>query len=224
MNVLNKKSVEDIDVRGKKVLIRCDFNVKMEDGVITSDKRIVASLPTIKYLLDNGAAVNVTGNLGASAYTVYMKKGLDACINENAEFGYDHALFVKNGTLNVTGNIRCASIQVGSVSGNTKGYLTVSSNGDALTRDRGNVQLDFANGAVSFNSSSSSKSLIMVNSASAKININIMENCTFAADNYKYVFYTVSSNTTSYFNYYEANFTATNCTNLFSKAVNVNKQ
>ena len=43
MNVLNKKSVEDIDVKGKKVLVRCDFNVKMENGVITSDKRIVAS-------------------------------------------------------------------------------------------------------------------------------------------------------------------------------------
>ena len=64
MNVLNKKSVEDIDVRGKKVLIRCDFNVKMEDGVITSDKRIVASLPTIKYLLDNGAKVIACSHLG----------------------------------------------------------------------------------------------------------------------------------------------------------------
>ena len=64
MNVLNKKSVEDIDVRGKKVLVRCDFNVKMEDGVITSDKRIVASLPTIKYLLDNGAKVIACSHLG----------------------------------------------------------------------------------------------------------------------------------------------------------------
>ena len=64
MNVLNKKSVEDIDVRGKKVLIRCDFNVKMENGVITSDKRIVASLPTIKYLLDNGAKVIACSHLG----------------------------------------------------------------------------------------------------------------------------------------------------------------
>ncbi len=64
MNVLNKKSVEDIDVRGKKVLIRCDFNVKMEDGVITSDKRIVASLPTIKYLIDNGAKVIACSHLG----------------------------------------------------------------------------------------------------------------------------------------------------------------
>ena len=64
MNVLNKKSVEDIDVKGKKVLIRCDFNVKMEDGVITSDKRIVASLPTIKYLLENGAKVIACSHLG----------------------------------------------------------------------------------------------------------------------------------------------------------------
>ena len=64
MNVLNKKSVKDIDVKGKKVLVRCDFNVKMENGVITSDKRIVASLPTIQYLLDNGAKVILCSHLG----------------------------------------------------------------------------------------------------------------------------------------------------------------
>ena len=64
MNVLNKKTVEDIDVKGKRVLVRCDFNVKMEDGVITSDKRIVASLPTIKYLLDHGAKLILCSHLG----------------------------------------------------------------------------------------------------------------------------------------------------------------
>ncbi len=64
MNVLNKKSVEDIDVKGKRVLVRCDFNVKMEDGVITSDKRIVASLPTIKYLLEKGAKLILCSHLG----------------------------------------------------------------------------------------------------------------------------------------------------------------
>lgn len=64
MNVLNKKSVEDIDVSGKKVLVRCDFNVKMENGVITNDKRIVASLPTIKYLLERGAKVILCSHLG----------------------------------------------------------------------------------------------------------------------------------------------------------------
>lgn len=45
-SALNKMTVEDFDVKGKRVLVRCDFNVKMENGVITSDKRIVASLPT----------------------------------------------------------------------------------------------------------------------------------------------------------------------------------
>ena len=53
----NKKSVEDIDVRGKRVLCRCDFNVPTKDGKITSDKRIVAALPTINYLREHGAKV-----------------------------------------------------------------------------------------------------------------------------------------------------------------------
>ncbi len=64
MAALNKKSIEDIELGGKKVLVRCDFNVKMEDGVITSDKRIVASLPTINYLLEKGAKVILCSHLG----------------------------------------------------------------------------------------------------------------------------------------------------------------
>ncbi len=64
MSTLNKKTVEDIEVSGKKVLVRCDFNVKIENGVITSDKRVVASLPTIKYLIDKGAKVILCSHLG----------------------------------------------------------------------------------------------------------------------------------------------------------------
>ena len=60
----NKKSVEQIDVRGKRVLCRCDFNVPTKEGKITSDKRIVAALPTIKYLMDNGARVILCSHMG----------------------------------------------------------------------------------------------------------------------------------------------------------------
>ncbi len=60
----NKKTIEDIDVKGKKVLVRCDFNVPVKDGVITSDKRIVEALPTIKYLVAQGAKIVLCSHMG----------------------------------------------------------------------------------------------------------------------------------------------------------------
>ena len=60
----NKKTIEDIDFAGKTVLVRCDFNVPMKDGVITSDKRIVGALPTVRYLLEAGAKVILCSHMG----------------------------------------------------------------------------------------------------------------------------------------------------------------
>ena len=64
MDALNKKSIEDIDVQGKKCLVRCDFNVPLNGTSITNDKRIVAALPTIKYLMEHGAKVILCSHLG----------------------------------------------------------------------------------------------------------------------------------------------------------------
>ena len=73
----NKKTIEDIAVAGKKIIARCDFNVPMKDGVITDDKRIVGALPTIKYLLAQGAAVILCSHFGRPHNILDAKVELD---------------------------------------------------------------------------------------------------------------------------------------------------
>jgi phosphoglycerate kinase len=68
---MNKKTVRDVDLKGKHVLMRADFNVPIKDGVISDDKRIKATLPTIKYILEQGAALVLMSHLGRPAGTGY---------------------------------------------------------------------------------------------------------------------------------------------------------
>ena len=62
--MFNKMTIDDINVSGKKVLVRCDFNVPMKDGVITDDKRITASLPTLQKLIKDGGKLILCSHMG----------------------------------------------------------------------------------------------------------------------------------------------------------------
>ena len=75
---MNKKSIKDVEVTGKRVLVRVDFNVPMESGQVTDDRRIRAALPTINYLLDHGAAVILMSHLGRPKDEPDPKFALDA--------------------------------------------------------------------------------------------------------------------------------------------------
>lgn len=73
---LGKKTVEDINVRGKKCIVRCDFNVPMSDGIITDDKRIREALKTVKYLKENGAKIILCSHMGRPKGEFNMKYSL----------------------------------------------------------------------------------------------------------------------------------------------------
>ncbi|MFA7662278.1 MAG: phosphoglycerate kinase, partial [Anaerovoracaceae bacterium] len=81
-----KKTVRDIEVTGKTVLVRCDFNVPMKDGVIVDDSRIVAVLPTIDYLLDQGAKIILMSHFGRPEGTPNMKYTLKPVAERLTEF------------------------------------------------------------------------------------------------------------------------------------------
>ncbi len=83
---MNVKTLDSVDVRGKRVLLRCDLNVPLKDGVITDDGRIKASLPTIKYLLAQGASVVITAHLGRPKGERKPELSLSPIANRLSEF------------------------------------------------------------------------------------------------------------------------------------------
>ncbi|GKX67717.1 phosphoglycerate kinase [Inconstantimicrobium mannanitabidum] len=94
----NKKTIEDIEVKGKKVLVRCDFNVPLKDGVITDENRLNGALPTINYLINNGARVILCSHLGkdASKSLAPVAKRLSELLNKEVVFARDEEVVGEN--------------------------------------------------------------------------------------------------------------------------------
>lgn len=96
---LNKVTVDDINVRGKKVLVRVDFNVPMKDGVITNDNRIQAALPTIKKLISDGGKVVLCSHLGKPKNGPEAKFSLKAAADRLAELVDTKVVFAADDTV-----------------------------------------------------------------------------------------------------------------------------
>ena len=105
---LNKKSVDDINVAGKRVLVRCDFNVPLKDGVITDETRIVAALPTIQKLLNDGGKVILCSHLGKVKEGPNEKESLAPVAKRLSEKLGKEVVFVAD--YNVTGEAATAAV------------------------------------------------------------------------------------------------------------------
>ena len=115
----NKKTIEDIDVKGKRVLVRCDFNVPLKDGVITDENRLNGALPTIKYLVAQGAKVILCSHLGkdASKSLAPVAKRLSEMLGQEVKFPRDEGVVganakaavaeMKDGDVILLENTRC---------------------------------------------------------------------------------------------------------------------
>ena len=99
MSKLNKKNVEDLQVKGRKVLVRVDFNVPMKDGKITNDNRIQAALPTINKLVETGAKIVLCSHLGKPKNGPEDKFSLKAAAERLAELVNTKVVFAKDDTV-----------------------------------------------------------------------------------------------------------------------------
>lgn len=113
--MLNKKSLTDIDVSGKKVLVRCDFNVPIKDGVVTDDNRIVGALPTIKYLLEHGAKVILCSHLGRPKGEFNMKYSLAPVATKLSEYLKDVPVHLAKDVVGEDAQALAASLKVGEI-------------------------------------------------------------------------------------------------------------
>ena len=147
--MLNKKSINDINVKGKRVLVRCDFNVPLQDGKITDENRIIAALPTLKKLIADGGRLILCSHLGkpkgpdASATLAPVAEALSAHLGQNVKFLADDAV--------VSDTVRSAveALQDGEVAllQNTRFRAEEGKNEEAFSKDLASIADIYVNDA-----------------------------------------------------------------------------
>ena len=150
MATLNKKTVDDINVKGKKVLVRCDFNVPLKNGVITDENRIVAALPTIKKLIADGGKVILCSHLGKpkgepkpELSLAPVAKALTEKLGQEVVFAADDNVVGENAKAAV------AAMKDGDVVllENTRYRVEETKNGEAFSAELGSLADIFVNDA-----------------------------------------------------------------------------
>ena len=150
MTALNKKTVDDINVKGKRVLVRCDFNVPLKNGVITDENRIVAALPTIKKLIADGGKVILCSHMGKpkgepkpELSLAPVAKRLSEHLGKEVVFAADDNVVGENAKAAV------AAMKDGDVVllQNTRYRAEETKNGEALSKELGSLAEIFVNDA-----------------------------------------------------------------------------
>ena len=150
MNALNKKTVDDINVKGQRVLVRCDFNVPLKNGVITDENRINAALPTIKKLIADGGKVILCSHLGKpkgepkpESSLAPVAKALSEKLNKEVVFAADDNVVGENAKAAV------AAMKDGDVVllQNTRYRVEETKNGEEFSKELGSLADIFVNDA-----------------------------------------------------------------------------
>ena len=150
MNALNKKTVDDINVKGQKVLVRCDFNVPLKNGVITDENRINAALPTIKKLIADGGQVILCSNLGKPKGEPKPELSLApvaACLSE--KLGKEVVFAADDNVVGENAKAAVAAMKDGDVVllQNTRYRAEETKNGEAFSAELGSLADIFVNDA-----------------------------------------------------------------------------
>ena len=150
MSYLSKKNVEDLKVAGKRVLVRCDFNVPLKNGVITDENRIVAALPTIRYLIDNGAKVILCSHLGKPKGEAKPELSLaPVAVRLSEKLGKDVVFAADDNVVGDNAKAAVAAMKEGDVVllQNTRYRAEETKNGEAFSQELGSLCDLFVNDA-----------------------------------------------------------------------------